>query len=119
MRKQSGRRISYWYRAHSLRDALYREELEQLAAECDNFAWHLCLSRPESEDHWSGYVGYLHNFIYECHLKDHPAPEDCEYYLCGPRALSIGVLRLLYDLGVDQESIFYDNFAGENQVSAR
>ena len=118
LRRNSHRKVSYWYRAHSLRDALYRDEFEKLAGQRDNFSWHLCLSKPEPEDHWSGYVGYIHNFIYDTYLKDHPAPEDNEYYLCGPRALSIGVLKLLYDLGVDQESIFYDNFAGEDRVTS-
>jgi Na+-transporting NADH:ubiquinone oxidoreductase subunit F len=113
LRVRTRRRISYWYRAHSLRDALYREDFERLAAEHDNFFWHLCLSKPEPEDRWTGYAGLAHNFIYEHYLKDHPAPEDCEYYLCGPTALSKGVIRMLTDLGVESESIFYDNFAGE------
>lgn len=117
-RLNTRRRVSYWYRAHSLRDALYREEFERLAAERDNFRWHLCLSKPEPEDHWIGYVGYIHNFIYDTYLKNHPAPEDCEYYLCGPKALSIAVLDLLSDLGVEKDNIFYDNFAGEDRVTA-
>jgi len=116
--RQSPRRISYWYRAHSLRDALYREEFERLAAEQPNFAWELCLSKPEPEDDWHGYTGYLHDFVYDRYLKDHDAPEDCEYYLCGPRALSIGILQMLFDLGVDNRNIFFDNFAGEEQVTA-
>ncbi len=116
--KGSDRKISYWYRAHSLRDALYREEFEKLAARRENFTWDLCLSKPEPEDNWTGYAGYLHNFIYDTYLKDHPAPEDCEYYLCGPRALSIGVLQLLFDLGVDNRNIFFDNFAGEDLITA-
>ena len=117
-RLNSQRRISFWYRAHSLRDALYRDELEKLAAERPNFSFHLCLSKPEPEDNWTGYVGYIHNFLYDTYLKNHPAPEDCEYYLCGPRALSNMVLKLLADLGVEKESIFYDNFAGEDHVTA-
>ncbi len=116
--QNSGRKISYWYRAHSLRDALYREDFEKLAAERSNFTWDLCLSKPEPEDDWTGYTGYLHDFIYDRYLKDHPAPEDCEYYLCGPRALSIGILQLLFDLGVDNRNIFFDNFAGEEKLTA-
>ncbi len=112
-RVRTPRTLSYWYRAHSLRDALYREEFEKLAAEHDNFSWHLCLSKPEPEDRWTGFAGYVHDFIYRTYLKDHPAPEDCEYYLCGPTQLSLMVLRLLDDLGVQKDSIFYDNFAGE------
>ena len=112
-RLQTGRKLSYWYRAHSLRDALYRDEFENLAAERANFSWHLCLSKPEPEDEWTGYAGYIHDFLYDTYLKDHPAPEDCEYYLCGPTALSLMVLRMLDDLGVQKDSIFYDNFAGE------
>ncbi len=107
------RKVSYWYRAHSLRDALWREEFDELAARHPNFSWHLCLSKPEPEDQWTGYAGYIHNFLYDTYLKDHSAPEDCEYYLCGPTALSLMVLRKLDDLGVQKESIFYDNFAGE------
>lgn len=107
------RKVSYWYRAHSLRDALWRNEFEQLAARHPNFSWHLCLSKPEPEDQWTGYAGYIHNFLYDTYLKGHSAPEDCEYYLCGPTALSLMVLRMLDDLGVQKESIFYDNFAGE------
>jgi len=112
-RARTRRKISYWYRAHSLRDALYRDEFSGLAAEHGNFSWHLCLSKPEPEDEWTGYAGYIHDFLYDTYLKDHPAPEDCEYYLCGPTALSLMVLRLLDDLGVQKDSIFYDNFAGE------
>jgi Na+-transporting NADH:ubiquinone oxidoreductase subunit F len=113
----SQRRISYWYRAHSLRDALYRVDMERLDMNNDNFSFHLCLSKPEPEDHWAGYTGYIHDFLYDTYLKNHPAPEDCEYYLCGPRFLSIKVLELLSELGVDRESIFYDNFAGEDKVT--
>lgn len=109
----TARRISYWYRAHSLRDALYREDFERLAAERANFDWRLCLSKPEPEDQWTGYVGLIHDFIYDEYLKDHPAPEDCEYYLCGPTRLSIGVLEMLASLGVERDHIFFDNFAGE------
>ena len=116
--QNSNRKISYWYRAHSLRDALYREDFEKLAAEQPNFSWDLCLSKPEPEDDWTGYTGYLHDFIYDRYLKNHPAPEDCEYYLCGPRALSIGILQLLFDLGVDNRNIFFDNFAGEEKLTA-
>jgi Na+-transporting NADH:ubiquinone oxidoreductase subunit F len=116
-RVATSRRISYWYRAHSLRDALYRDEFERLAEENDSFSFHLCLSKPEPEDNWTGYVGYIHDFIYDTYLKNHPAPEDCEYYLCGPRFLSIKVLELLAELGVERESIFYDNFAGEDKIT--
>ena len=112
-RVHTTRKVSYWYRAHSLRDALYRDEFRNLAAEHANFSWHLCLSKPEPEDEWTGYAGYIHDFLYDTYLKNHPAPEDCEYYLCGPTALSLMVLRLLDDLGVQKDSIFYDNFAGE------
>ncbi|MFZ5558177.1 MAG: NADH:ubiquinone reductase (Na(+)-transporting) subunit F [Pseudomonadota bacterium] len=118
LRVNTQRKVSYWYRAHSLRDALYREDFYRLAAEHENFSFHLCLSKPEPEDNWTGYVGYLHDFLYDTYLKDHPAPEDCEYYLCGPRALSLGILKLLSDLGVEPDSIFYDNFAGEDKVTA-
>ena len=93
-------------------------EIEQLQQAHPNFHWNLALSDPLPEDHWNGYVGFIHQVVFENYLRDHPAPEDCEYYLCGPRALSIGVLQLLFDLGVDNRNIFFDNFAGEDRVTA-
>jgi len=109
-RLHSKRKISFWYGARSLREAFYQDEFDELAAKNDNFSWHLALSDPMPEDNWTGPVGFIHTVLYENYLKDHPAPEDCEYYLCGPPMMNAAVLRLLEDLGVEKENILFDDF---------
>ena len=109
-RLHSKRRISFWYGARSLREAFYIEEFNQLAEEFDNFTWHLALSEPLEEDNWEGAVGFIHEVLYEHYLKDHPAPEDCEYYLCGPPLMIAAVTRLLEELGVENENVMFDDF---------
>ncbi len=86
------------------------EEFDELAARHENFSWHLALSDPLPEDNWSGLVGFIHEVLYENYLKDHPAPEDCEYYMCGPPMMIAAVERLLDDLGVEEENILFDDF---------
>jgi len=109
-RLKSQRKISFWYGARSLREAFYVEEFDQLQAQHDNFSWHLALSDPLPEDHWTGLVGFIHSVLYENYLKDHPAPEDCEYYLCGPPMMNAAVTRLLEDLGVEKDNVLFDDF---------
>jgi len=109
-RLHSKRRISFWYGARSLREAFYIEEFNQLAALHANFSWHLALSEPMSEDQWDGPVGFVHEVLYDRYLKDHPAPEDCEYYLCGPPLMVGAVTHLLEDLGVEKENVLFDDF---------
>jgi Na+-transporting NADH:ubiquinone oxidoreductase subunit F len=109
-RLKSMRRISFWYGARSLREAFYMEEFDRLAAHHDNFNWHLALSDPMPEDNWTGLVGFIHEVLYKNYLRDHPAPEDCEYYMCGPPMMIAAVVQLLDDLGVDQENIMFDDF---------
>ena len=109
-RLDSKRKITFWYGARSLREAFYIEELDRLAASHENFSWHLALSDPLPEDNWTGLVGFIHTVLYEHYLKDHPAPEDCEYYMCGPPMMNAAVERLLDDLGVDKENILFDDF---------
>ncbi|VAW96273.1 Na(+)-translocating NADH-quinone reductase subunit F [hydrothermal vent metagenome] len=111
-RLKSTRKISFWYGARSLREAFYIEEFTQLAEEYENFTWSMALSRPLSEDNWTGPTGYIHDVLYESYLKDHPAPEDCEYYLCGPPMMTASVTQMLDSLGVDKENILFDNFGG-------
>ena len=86
------------------------EEFDQLAAQHENFSWHLALSEPMPEDEWAGPVGFIHEVLYELYLKDHPAPEDCEYYLCGPPLMIAAVTHLLEDLGVEKENVLFDDF---------
>ncbi|HQV41240.1 MAG: NADH:ubiquinone reductase (Na(+)-transporting) subunit F [Moraxellaceae bacterium] len=111
-RLHSTRKISFWYGARSLREAFYTEEYEKLAKENPNFEWHLALSEPQPEDNWKGYSGFIHNVLYENYLKDHPAPEDCEFYMCGPPMMNAAVIRMLEDLGVDRSNIMLDDFGG-------
>ncbi|WP_342246372.1 NADH:ubiquinone reductase (Na(+)-transporting) subunit F [Pseudomonas sp. OTU5201] len=108
----SKRKISFWYGARSLREAFYTEEYDQLQAENPNFQWHLALSDPQPEDNWTGLKGFIHNVLFENYLKDHPAPEDCEFYMCGPPMMNAAVIKMLLDLGVERENILLDDFGG-------
>jgi len=111
-RIKTNRKISFWYGARSLREMFYEDEYDQLAAENDNFDWHVALSDPQPEDNWEGLTGFIHNVLYEEYLKDHPAPEDCEYYMCGPPMMNAAVIQMLTDLGVEPENILLDDFGG-------
>jgi Na+-transporting NADH:ubiquinone oxidoreductase subunit F len=111
-RLNSKRKISFWYGARSVREAFYVEEFDKLAEENENFTWHLALSDPLPEDNWTGYTGFIHNVLYEHYLRDHEAPEDCEYYMCGPPMMNASVIKMLEDLGVEPENILLDDFGG-------
>ena len=111
-RLNSTRKISFWYGARSLREAFYVEEYDKLQEENPNFTWHLALSDPLPEDNWTGPTGFIHNVLYENYLKDHPAPEDCEFYMCGPPMMNNAVVNLLVDMGVEPENILLDDFGG-------
>ncbi|WP_320822919.1 NADH:ubiquinone reductase (Na(+)-transporting) subunit F [Reinekea sp.] len=111
-RLSSKRKITFWYGARSSREAFYQEEYDQLAKENDNFDWHLALSDPQPEDNWQGHTGFIHNVLLENYLKDHEAPEDCEYYMCGPPMMNAAVIKMLEDLGVEHENIMLDDFGG-------
>jgi Na+-transporting NADH:ubiquinone oxidoreductase subunit F len=109
-RLDSKRKISFWYGARSLREAFYVEEFDELEKTHENFKWNLALSDPLPEDNWEGMVGFIHNVLYDSYLKDHPAPEDCEYYMCGPPMMIAAVETLLYNLGVEEENVLFDDF---------
>jgi len=109
-RLHSNRKISFWYGARSLREAFYVDEFDELERNHENFNWNLALSDPLPEDNWEGMVGFIHEVLYENYLKDHPAPEDCEYYMCGPPMMIAAVERLLYNLGVEEENVLFDDF---------
>ena len=111
-RIKTDRKISFWYGARSLREMFYVEDYDGLDAENENFEWHVALSDPQPEDNWDGLTGFIHNVLYEQYLKDHPAPEDCEYYMCGPPMMNSAVINMLLDLGVERENIFLDDFGG-------
>lgn len=111
-RLKSTRKISFWYGARSKREMFYVEDYDGLAEEFDNFEWHVALSDPQPEDNWEGYTGFIHNVLYENYLKDHPAPEDCEFYMCGPPVMNAAVISMLKSLGVEDENILLDDFGG-------
>lgn len=110
-RLNSKRKITFWYGARSKKEMFYVEDFDRLAAEHDNFEWHVALSEPQPEDNWEGFTGFIHNVVHDQYLKDHPAPEDCEYYMCGPPIMNASVIKMLKDLGVEDENIALDEFS--------
>ncbi len=112
LRRGRKTKMSYWYGARSLREMFYVEEFDKLAAEHDNFEWHVALSDPLPEDNFDGHIGFIHQVVLDNYLKEHPAPEDCEFYLCGPPPMTAAVLQMLDDLGVEPENILLDDFGG-------
>lgn len=111
-RLKSKRKMTFWYGARSKREMFYVEDFDMLAAENDNFEWHVALSDPLPDDNWKGYTGFIHNVLYENYIKNHPAPEDCEFYMCGPPIMNSSVINMLLENGVEPESIFLDDFGG-------
>ena len=110
-RLNTKRKISFWYGARSLREVFYAEDYDMLAAEFPNFEWHLALSDAQPEDNWTGMTGFIHNTVQDHYLKDHPAPEDCEFYMCGPPMMNAAVISMLHSLGVEEENIMLDEFS--------
>ncbi|MEM7433602.1 MAG: NADH:ubiquinone reductase (Na(+)-transporting) subunit F [Myxococcota bacterium] len=108
----TNRRISFWFGVRSVRDLFYVDEFEALAAEHDNFSYTVSLSEPDPNDDWTGAVGFIHQVAFDRYLSDHPAPEDCEYYLCGPPLMIAAVTEMLRDLGVSEDDIMFDDFGG-------
>jgi Na+-transporting NADH:ubiquinone oxidoreductase subunit F len=111
-RLHTDRKVSFWYGARSLREAFYIEDFDTIDRENENFEWHLALSDPLEEDNWEGYTGFIHQVLYDNYLKDHPSPEDCEYYICGPPMMNDAVIKMLTDLGVEPENVLFDDFGG-------
>jgi len=109
-RIHTDRKVTFWYGARSLREAFYVDDFEMIKAENPNFEWHLALSEPLPEDHWAGLTGFIHQVLHDNYLKDHPEPEEVEYYLCGPPMMIDACQRMLDDLGVDPENIAFDDF---------
>jgi len=109
---KTGRKVSFWYGGRSLRELFYVDHFRQIEAEFPNFKFNIALSEPLPEDNWTGYKGFIHNVLIENYLKNHPAPEDIEYYICGPPMMNAAVFKMLDDLGVEPENIAYDDFGG-------
>ncbi|HDU8664926.1 TPA: NADH:ubiquinone reductase (Na(+)-transporting) subunit F [Serratia liquefaciens] len=111
-RLKSKRKITFWYGARSLREMFYEDDFNRLQEENENFTWHVALSDPQPEDNWTGYTGFIHNVLLENYLRNNPAPEDCEFYMCGPPMMNAAVIKMLKDLGVEDENIMLDDFGG-------
>ncbi|MFZ9609960.1 MAG: NADH:ubiquinone reductase (Na(+)-transporting) subunit F [Methylococcales bacterium] len=111
-RLKSKRKITFWYGARSKREMFYVEDFDMLARENENFEWHVALSDPLPDDNWDGYKGFIHNILYEEFIKKHPAPEDCEFYMCGPPIMNTSVINMLLNNGVEPENIMLDDFGG-------
>ncbi|WP_288472287.1 NADH:ubiquinone reductase (Na(+)-transporting) subunit F [uncultured Porphyromonas sp.] len=108
----TGRKVSYWYGARSKKEIFYEEDFREIEKQFPNFSFHIALSDPQPEDNWTGYVGFIHQVIYDNYLKDHDAPEDIEYYMCGPGPMANAVKKMLEDLGVERSQLFFDDFGG-------
>jgi Na+-transporting NADH:ubiquinone oxidoreductase subunit F len=109
-RLKTKRKVSFWYGARSKREMFYVEDFDGIAKDNENFEWHVALSDPQAEDDWKGYTGFIHSVLFEEYLKDHEAPEDCEFYMCGPPIMNLSVIAVLKDLGVEDDSIMLDDF---------
>ncbi len=111
-RLKTQRKASFWYGARSMCEAFYVDHFDKIQEENDNFEWHLALSEPLPEDNWEGLTGFIHQVLHDNYLKDHPAPEDLEYYMCGPPMMNEACINMLLNLGVEQENIMLDDFGG-------
>ncbi|MEM8865074.1 MAG: NADH:ubiquinone reductase (Na(+)-transporting) subunit F [Planctomycetota bacterium] len=109
---KTGRKVSYWYGGRSLRELFYIDHFREIEKEFPNFQFNIALSEPMPEDNWDGYTGFIHQVLLDNYLKEHPAPEDIEYYICGPPMMNAAVFTMLENLGVEQENIAYDDFGG-------
>jgi Na+-transporting NADH:ubiquinone oxidoreductase subunit F len=109
---KTGKKVSFWYGARSLREAFYVDEFDAIADEFPNFEWHLALSDPLPSDNWKGKTGFIHQVLLDSYLGDHESPEEPQYYLCGPPMMNTAVISMLEDLGVEDEDVFLDDFGG-------
>ena len=110
LRINTNRKISFWYGARSMKEIFYQEEFEKLARDNENFSFHIALSDALPEDNWDGLTGFIHQVTEDEYLSKHPAPEDCEFYLCGPPMMNSSCIKMLSDLGVEEENIMLDDF---------
>jgi Na+-transporting NADH:ubiquinone oxidoreductase subunit F len=108
--KTTNRKISYWYGARSRNEIFYEEDFRTIEKTFPNFSFHIALSEPLPENKWTGCIGFIHQVIYDNYLKEHDAPEDIEYYMCGPGPMANAVKKMLDDLGVPPEMLMFDDF---------
>ncbi|MCO6047940.1 NADH:ubiquinone reductase (Na(+)-transporting) subunit F [Aeoliella sp. ICT_H6.2] len=110
--RKSNRKVSYWYGGRSMRELFYVDQFREIEKEFPNFKFNIALSEPLPEDNWDGYTGFIHQVLLDNYLSTHPAPEDIEYYICGPPMMNAAVFKMLDDLGVEKENIAFDDFGG-------
>ena len=113
--KCTDRVMNFFYGARALNEVFYLDDFLQLQDEFPNFHFHLALDRPDPAADAAGVKytpGFVHQVIYETYLKNHPDPEDIQYYMCGPGPMSAAVNKMLDSLGVSPDAIHYDNFGG-------
>jgi Na+-transporting NADH:ubiquinone oxidoreductase subunit F len=110
--RKTSRKVSYWYGGRSTRELFYTEDFRAIERDFPNFKYNIALSDPLPEDNWTGYKGFIHQVLFNEYLKNHPAPEDIEYYLCGPPMMNQACFKMLEDLGVEKENIAFDDFGG-------
>lgn len=121
--KTTDRKVSFWYGGRSKRELFYTDEFRAIERQFPNFRYHIALSEPMAEDNWKlsrdiedregdGFVGFIHKVLYDHYLKNHPEPEEIEYYFCGPPMMNAAVIKLLDDLGVPKDNIAFDDFGG-------
>jgi len=111
-RMKTGRKVTYWYGGRSARELFYVDHFREIEKDFPNFKFNIALSEPLPEDNWTGPVGFIHQVLLENYLSKHPAPEDIEYYICGPPMMNAAVFKMLDELGVEPENIAYDDFGG-------
>jgi len=110
--EKTTRKVSFWYGARSLREVFYEEEFRAIEKEFPNFKFNIALSEAKPEDNWTGLTGFIHQALHDNYLSKHDAPEDIEYYLCGPPMMNSAVTNMLDNLGVPAENVAFDDFGG-------
>jgi Na+-transporting NADH:ubiquinone oxidoreductase subunit F len=110
--EKTGRKATFWYGGRSLRELFYVDEFREIESQFPNFRFNIALSEPLPEDNWKGYTGFIHQVVMDNYLKNHPEPEEIEYYICGPPQMNDAVLKMLDDYGVPKEMIAFDDFGG-------
>lgn len=109
---KTGRKVTYWYGARSLREVFYEDEFRAIEKQFPNFKFYIALSEPKEEDNWTGLTGFIHQVVYDEYLSKHEEPEEIEFYLCGPPVMNDAVQKMIYDLGIPDEMLAFDDFGG-------
>ncbi|MDP3462489.1 MAG: NADH:ubiquinone reductase (Na(+)-transporting) subunit F, partial [Bacteroidales bacterium] len=110
--EKTDRKTTFWYGGRSRRELFYMEDFEEIQSKFPNFKFEVALSEPLPSDNWKGYTGFIHQVIMDNYLKQHPEPEEIEYYLCGPPMMNAAIFKMLDELGVPNEMIAFDDFGG-------